>query len=55
MTLIDKWTPLFLALATVAWLTDYICFRYRGNILVESEPGHDPHRQAFEKILKDKK
>ena len=30
-------------------------FRYRGNILVESEPGHDPHRQAFEKILKDKK
>ena len=31
MTLIDKWTPLFLALATAAWLTDYICFRYRGN------------------------
>lgn len=30
-------------------------FRYRGNILVSSEPGHDPHRQAFEKILKDKK
>ena len=30
-------------------------FRYRGNILVEAEPGHDPHRQAFEKILKDKK
>lgn len=30
-------------------------YRYRGNILVESEPGHDPHRQAFEKILKDKK
>ena len=29
-------------------------FRFRGNILVE-ECGHDPHRQAFEKILKDKK
>ena len=27
-------------------------FRYRGNILISSEPGHDPHRQAFEKILK---
>ena len=30
-------------------------FHYRGNILVSSEPGHDPRRQAFEKILKDKK
>ena len=30
-------------------------YRYRGNILVEAEPGHDPHRQAFEKILKEKK
>lgn len=30
-------------------------FRYRGNVLVAGEPGHDPHRQAFEKILKDKK
>ena len=30
-------------------------YRYRGNILVEAEPGHDPHRQAFEKLLKDKK
>ena len=30
-------------------------YRYRGNILVDAEPGHDPHRQAFEKILKDKK
>lgn len=29
-------------------------YRYRGNILVE-ECGHDPHRQAFEKILKDRK
>lgn len=27
-------------------------FRYRGNVLVASEPGHDPARQAFEKILK---
>ncbi len=30
-------------------------FRYRGNVLVSSEPGHDPARQAYEKILKDKK
>ncbi|MBQ7895790.1 MAG: tRNA (guanosine(37)-N1)-methyltransferase TrmD [Oscillospiraceae bacterium] len=30
-------------------------FRYRGNVLVSSEPGHDPHRQAYEKILKDKR
>ncbi len=30
-------------------------FRYRGNILVYAEPGHDPHRQAYEKILKDRK
>jgi len=30
-------------------------YRYRGNILVDAEPGHDPHRQAFEKLLKDKK
>ena len=30
-------------------------YRYRGNILVDSEPGHDPRRLAFEKILKDKK
>ena len=29
-------------------------FRFRGNIMVE-ECGHDPHRHAFEKILKDKK
>jgi len=27
---------------------------YRGNVLVSSEPGHDPARQAFEKILKEK-
>ena len=25
---------------------------YRGNVLVDSEPGHDPARQAFEKLLK---
>ncbi len=30
-------------------------FRYRGNILVDAEPGRDPRRQAFEKILKEKK
>ena len=27
-------------------------FRYRGNVMVASEPGHDPARQAYEKILK---
>ena len=27
-------------------------FRYRGNITVNSEPGHDPERLCFEKILK---
>jgi len=30
-------------------------FRYRGNVLVSVMEGHDPARQAFEKILKDKK
>ena len=29
-------------------------FRYRGNVLV-NEPQHDPRRQAFEKLLKDKR
>ncbi len=29
-------------------------YRYRGNVLVVSEPGHDPRRQAYEKILKDR-
>lgn len=29
-------------------------YRYRGNVQVHSEPGHDPARQAYEKILKDK-
>ena len=27
-------------------------YRYRGNIEVLAEPGHDPARQAYEKILK---
>ena len=27
-------------------------YRYAGNVLVESEPGHDPRRQAFEKQLR---
>ena len=27
-------------------------FRYRGNILINSEPGHDPLRHAFEKKIK---
>ena len=26
-------------------------YRYAGNVLVHSEPGHDPRRQAFEKQL----
>lgn len=30
-------------------------FRYRGNLLIQAEPGHDPARQAYEKILKEKK
>ena len=30
-------------------------FRYRGNVDVETEPGHDPGRQCFEKLLKEKK
>ena len=30
-------------------------FRYRGNITIESEPGHDPARQCFEKVLKSRK
>ncbi len=30
-------------------------FRYRGNIVIESEPGHDPRRQCFEKLLKERK
>lgn len=27
-------------------------YRYRGNVLVASEPGHDPKRQGFEKVFK---
>jgi hypothetical protein len=27
-------------------------FRYRGNVTVLCEPGHDTARQAFEKIIK---
>ena len=30
-------------------------FRYRGNIDVETEPDHDPRRQCYEKLLKEKK
>ena len=30
-------------------------YRYRGNLIIETEPGHDPARQGFEKLLKDKK
>ncbi len=30
-------------------------FRYRGNLVIRTDPGHDPARQAYEKILKDKK
>ena len=30
-------------------------FRYRGNISVSSEPGHDTERQAYEKLLKEKR
>ena len=30
-------------------------FRYRGNLKILCEPGHDDARQAYEKILKDRK
>ena len=30
-------------------------FRYRGNVEVDAEPGHDPRRQCYEKLLKEKK
>ena len=26
-------------------------YRFAGNVLVESEPGHDPRRQGYEKVL----
>ena len=30
-------------------------YRYRGNVRVVVEPGHDTARQAFEKLLKKEK
>ena len=30
-------------------------YRYRGNLVISAEPGHETARQAYEKILKDKK
>ena len=30
-------------------------FRYRGNLKILCEPGHDDARQAYEKVLKDRK
>ena len=30
-------------------------YRYRGNIQISAEEGHDPARQAYEKLLKDRK
>ncbi len=30
-------------------------FRYRGNISIETDPGHDPQRQCYEKLLKERK
>jgi hypothetical protein len=27
-------------------------YRYRGNLVIGCEPGHDPRRQAFEKVRK---
>ena len=30
-------------------------YRYRGNVQVSVEPGHDAARQAFEKLLKKEK
>lgn len=27
-------------------------FKYRGNLIINAEPGHDPERYAFEKVLK---
>ena len=29
-------------------------FRYRGNVLVSAEEGHDPRRQAFELYIDGK-
>ena len=30
-------------------------YRYRGNLRILVEPGHDPARQAYEKIIKIRK
>ncbi|MBQ9664517.1 MAG: tRNA (guanosine(37)-N1)-methyltransferase TrmD [Oscillospiraceae bacterium] len=30
-------------------------YRYRGNADLDTEPGHDPARQCYEKLLKEKK
>ncbi len=30
-------------------------YRYRGNLVIVCDPGRDPRRQAFEKLLKDRK
>ena len=30
-------------------------YRYRGNLVIAAEPGHETARQAYEKILKDRK
>ncbi len=30
-------------------------YRYRGNITIDSEPGHDPGRQCYEKLLKERR
>jgi len=43
MTLSDRWTPLFICIAAAALLTDYICFRYRGNKPPRADdPAPDP-------------
>ena len=33
-------------------LLDKHGYRYRGNLIIDCEPGRDPRRQAFEKVLK---
>ena len=35
-------------------LNEQVADFYRGNVLVEAEPGQDPARQAYEKIIKIK-
>ncbi len=29
-------------------------YRYRGNVTIKTDPGHDPARQAYEKLLKNR-